>query len=826
MQYLASKVLLCLLMLWTMDVAAQTNVGVVHGSIKDPSGAILPGATVTLTNPITKYSQTKTTDASGNYQLVDVPFSKYTLVIERAGFEPQQTEITINSNLSQEIDLQLGVGVVNQVIEVLPNEGLLDTQKTGPSVVIDRNQILSFATAQPSRSTEEIIATAPGWTLDANGRLHARGIEYQVQYSIDGIPVTDTIASAFASAPDPRNFRSVEISTANISAEYGNKVAGVIAVTSRSGLEIPTSGSITLSGGSFSSFETAFDVGGHTNKFGFFASGAGNTTDRFLSPPAEQNFHNKGESVSSFFKIDYSATPKDLIRASFAFNGARFDVPNLPDQETEGQNQRRRLNDNMESISWQHIFSPKAVGYLAAFHRYNFAKLRSNENTGPVYSLQSRHYTTYGAVGSLTYNFKRNTIKTGFEFERFPVTESFTFAITDLAELLEMQPDLPPEVQNFTINSPFFFRDHKSGWEGSAYIQDHINLTKRLTLDVGGRFDSYHFLVDKNFFSPRVGIAYHVSQTKTVLRASYNRFLQTPALENLLLSSSDKARIFSPAGEEDMMMKQAQSRHQKGLKRPSPADSEMTDDMDMAKGAPVRPSRESQVDVGFQQQLSRYLRLDADFYYRRLQNPPEITNFLETGLIFPATLSRSRSKGVETRLDLAPVKGLSGFVSYTNLRISGFAPITGGLFLGEAVDLLSRSGQPIKIEEDQRNTVVFQMRYDKLPGKAWLAFGGRHDSGFSVELEPDASLSEFAKDFSPRILNQVNFDKGFIKPHTVLNLSVGKNLVINEHIALTGQFNIRNLANKFYLITFESVFSGTTIGQPRNYSGSLSINFK
>src|SRR5437763_16628261 len=117
--------------------------------------------------------------------------------------------------------------------------------------------------------------------------------------------------------------------------------------------------------------------------------------------------------------------------------------------------------------------------------------------------------------------------------------------------------------------------------------------------------------------------------------------------------------------------------------------------------------------------------MDLDFYYRRLKNQPEITNFLQTGITFPATLDHSRSKGVETRLDIARVKGFSGFVSYTNLHLYGFAPITGGLFLGEAIDLESRAGQRVHNEEDQRNTAVFQILYDRLPGKFWAAFGGR-----------------------------------------------------------------------------------------------------
>jgi outer membrane receptor protein involved in Fe transport len=788
--------LACLLLL-PPTVAAQSNASIIRGIVTDKNNAVVAGATVQLINAVTRYSQTTTTDSQGAYRLIDVPFNDYLLTVEAKGFETTTREVKVHSNLAQQIDVQLGVAGVRQEVNVTAEPGLIEPEKTAPTTVIDRNLIQRFPTSQPSRSAEEIIATAPGWTEDANGRLHARGIEYQVQYSLDGIPIYDTIADTFASAPDPRNFRSVEISTAYLPAEYGNKLAGIIAVTSRSGLEIPTQGSVTLSGGSFSTFETAFDVGGHSRKFGYFASFAGSTTDRFLDPPAIDNFHNNGQAVKGYFKLDYTPSEHNIFRFSVFANQQRFDVPNLPDQEEEGQNQRRRTHDNMQSFSWEHIFSPHLVSMLAVYQRYNAANLRSNEETGPVFAEQSRHHANYGLLGSLTWHKSRHTIKSGFEFTRFPVTESFTLSFTDLAEVLEKQPDLPEEVQGFVFPNAFFFNDHHTGWEGSAYVQDHINATSHLTFDLGVRFDGYHFLVDKNFVSPRLGMAYYIEKTKTVLRAAYNRFMETPALENLLLSSSEEARIFSPAGEEGG-----------------------------PEGAPVRPSREWQIDVGFQQGLGRYVRLDADFYYRRLKNPPEITNFLETGLIFPATLDHSRSKGIETRLDLARVHGFSGYVSYTNLHIYGFAPITGGLFLGEAVDLSQRPGSRINIEEDQRNTLAFQFMYDRLPGGFWTAFGGRHDSGFSVELEPDANIEEFAMEFPEKVLDRVNFERGFIKPHTVFNWSIGKDIRLNEHLTLSGQFNIQNLVDQFYLITFESVFSGTTIGRPRNYSGRLSLNFK
>jgi hypothetical protein len=775
---------------------AQTNAGFIRGTVIDPKGATIPNAVVRLNNSITNYTQTVETKSDGSYQLVDVPFNRYTLTVTAKGFEASTQEVTVKSDLVERVDVNLGVATVRQVVTVGAGNNLLDVNRTAPATIIDRTRILSFPTSQPSRSTEKIVATAPGWTLDANNRLHARGIEYQVQYSIDGIPITDTIASTFAASPDPRNFRSVEVTTSNIPAEYGNKLAGVIAVTTRSGLETPNSGSLNFTGGSFNTYEGSLDFGGHTKRFGYFMSGAITKSDRFLDPPSLENFHNRGTSNRSLFKFDYAPDQKNFLRFSFAFDNDRFQVPNLPDQQLAGQDQRRRTKDNMESISWQHIFSPRAVSFLAFSQRYNSARLDSNTLATPVFAEQSRHNSTYDLLGSLTYFIKGHTIKAGFDYLHFPVTESFTFAITDLAALLEKEPDLTPEAQAFTLANPFFFRDRHTGNEGSLYVQDHFNATRNLTLDLGARFDSYHFLVKKNFLSPRLGVAYHIEKTGTVLRAAYNRFMETPALENLLLSSSALTRIFSPAAAGEPTF------------------------------APVSPSRESQFDVGFQQQVGRYVRLDSEFYYRTLKNQPEITNFLETGIIFPATLDRNRSKGIENRLDIARIQGFSGFVSYTNFHVYGFAPITGGLFLGEAVDKLSRAGQKIKIEEDQRNTLVFESRYDRLPERLWILLSGRHDSGYTVELDPDVMRADFEGEFPAKILDQVNFERGFVRPHTVLNFSVGKEFNLNERLSLVGQFNVENLADRFYLITFESVFSGTTIGRPRSFSGRLGLSFK
>ena len=204
--------IILILVALTLPGRAQSNAGVIRGTVTDQQGAIVQGATVRLANAITKYAQVGATDGQGRYQLIDVPFNSYLLAVDAPGFERAIRELVVRSNLVLNVDVKLGVKPVTETVNVNSVRGdLLNLDKTAPSVVIDKNRIENFPTSQPSRSTEQLIATAPGWTLDANNRLHARGIEYQVQYSIDGLPVTDTMASTFASAPDPRNFRSVEV---------------------------------------------------------------------------------------------------------------------------------------------------------------------------------------------------------------------------------------------------------------------------------------------------------------------------------------------------------------------------------------------------------------------------------------------------------------------------------------------------------------------------------------------------------------------------------------------------------------------------------------
>src|SRR6185436_9885401 len=145
---------------------AQSNTAIIRGTVTDNTGAVVTGATVRLTNAITAYAQETASDGQGVYRLVDVPLGAYTLTIDTSGFETSTRGVSVRTNLAQQIDVQLGVAPVRQEVDVSAINELLEPDKTAPTTVIDRNRILRLPTSQPSRSAEEIIAMAPGWTAD------------------------------------------------------------------------------------------------------------------------------------------------------------------------------------------------------------------------------------------------------------------------------------------------------------------------------------------------------------------------------------------------------------------------------------------------------------------------------------------------------------------------------------------------------------------------------------------------------------------------------------------------------------------------------------
>ncbi|HEX8129114.1 MAG TPA: carboxypeptidase regulatory-like domain-containing protein, partial [Pyrinomonadaceae bacterium] len=284
---------------------AQTHIGTVQGTVRDPSGALVPGASVRIADPTSGYQQTAQTNDQGEYKFLNIPFHIYTVRVEAAGFQTVEKSIDVETAIPTSVDFTLSVAAASETVTVTENASLIEADKTSSDTNISQTLLERPLGAVPSRGIEAIVASAPGFAPDDNGRLHPRGSESQVQYVVDGIPITDNLSAIFATSLDARTLRTVEVLTGGISAEFGDKLGGVINVNTRSGRETPTQGSVSLSGGSFSTGEVGVNFSTRTDKLGLLTNLSATTSQRFLDPPTVENFHNFGRTGKGFLRLDY-----------------------------------------------------------------------------------------------------------------------------------------------------------------------------------------------------------------------------------------------------------------------------------------------------------------------------------------------------------------------------------------------------------------------------------------------------------------------------------------------------------------------------------------
>lgn len=783
-------------------VFAQSRIGAVQGTVKDPSGALVRAAKVTVSQPLTGYNQTVDTDAQGSFKLVNVPFNTYKVTADAPGFQTTEQSIDIESTIPVSLDLSLSLsGATAAVTVTTDNSAVLEQDRTSSDTDLNQAILERPMGAAPSRAIESMVASAPGFVTDDNGRMHPRGSESQVQYVIDGVPVTDNMSAIFSTSLDARTLRTVEVLTGGIPAEFGDKLAGVINVNTRSGLEGPTQGGLSLSGGSFSTGEIAADFATHTKRFGFLTNLSATTSQRYLDPPTIDNFHNFGRTGKGFFRLDYQFDQNNTMRGVFTFGGSNFQVPNRVPQELAHQDIRERLRDSSQSLNFQHIFSPNAVAQVALFNRFSRSILTSNPTSTPVVASQNRTLQNYGGIGSLSLTRGSHNIKFGGQATITPLNESFSFYPTvSFPNLVDENGNVfPNPVNNFNATRPFAFSGKKTGRTLSAYVQDRFPLFKNFTLDAGIRYDNYKLLISEQALSPRVGVAYYIPRTKTTLHASYNRLFQPPPAENLLLASSAQAAAISP--------------------------------ISVLQGVttlrPILVDKENSFEAGAQQLLSNYLRVSLTVYQKRIQNFSDKDQFFETGVIFPIAISSGRVTGEELRIESTDIRGFHGSFSLANARAFGVTPINGGLFLGEDTTSLEVAGLVFPNDHDQRNEAQLQLSYNHKPSGIYASFGGRYDSGVPTDVQPGTTLAQFvAEGFDPRLYNEIDFQRGRVRPRTILDFSVGADLRRSERVSMNVQFDVQNLTNSLFLYNFESVFSGTHVGNPRLFSGRLALRFK
>lgn len=779
-----------LLIAFGKAATAQIQIGTIRGAVVDPDGAAIRGANVRVTNAVSGFESATATNENGEFVFNNLPLANYTVLVTANGFAAENLSAAVRSNISLSVKINLRVQAANASVEVAADGEIVDKFSTSTETRIDESRIERTANTLRGNGLQRLVASVAGAATQNNGLIHIRGVDNGLLYVVDGVPTADRVDQVSASSFDTDDIRSFNAITGNFPAEFGGRNGTIVQIQPKSGIGEKTFGSFSTNYGNFRTNDAAGGFGtSFKNKFGVYASGAWSRSSRFLDPVDELNFNNRGRRLNFNLRADWQPDEKDIFIFNFGANGANFQVPNDFIQQQNGQDERQRLRDNNQSISWERIWSGDVVTNLAVFRRSYFSELVPSEFDTPISARQNRRHSRTGIIGSITQIFKNHTFKYGFEADRLTPREFFSFFVTD-DELAE-ERSVTEEVQAFTPDAPFVFSDRRTGTYAAAYIQDNFSLFRNLSFNLGLRFDYSSLPESSNQFSPRLAATYYIEKTKTAVRASFNRLYQPPQIENLLLGNSAQARSLSPFV------------------------------LETGGGVSIKPEKVSAFEIGFTQNLFDRVRFDVAYWRRTFRNFGDPNTFFNTTVIFPNSVERGFANGLDVRLDVPEVRGFSGFLSYTNSRVIQFGPINGGLFLTDEFIEIG-DGTRFIPDHDQRNTGAFGVIYNHKRSGMWASIGGRHESGVPLEVDDD----RFEELQSAPGADLVNFERRRIKPWTIFDFAVGADLLRKERISLKLRFEMQNFTNQRFAYNFGSPFEGTHFGQPRLLSGGLKIEFR
>ena len=758
-----------------LNVYGQHARGELRVEVHDPQGAALI-STVELVSDGNQFRRDFQVARDGRFVAQDLPFGVYRLTVNSEGFAPWVGVTEVRSEVPIHMVVKLGVAPLTTKVEVTDSMTLVDFNRTGTEYAIGRQALTENIAAQAGRGVSDSVNDLPGWLYEANGVLHPRGSEYDVQYVVNGIPVTENRSPAFAPPLDADDVESMRVLTANYPAEYGRKLGGIVEVATEKDVPSGLHGRIDAGGGSFStgSGSGALSYTQEKNRFGLSADGF--HTDRYLDPPVLENFTNAGNGGGLSGSFERELSDRDRVRVTITHNRARFQVPNYLVQEMAGQRQNIANTETSGQISFQHLVSPDLLLSVTGSVRDATADLFSNFLATPVIVAQDRGYREGYVRGDLAGHHGRQDWKVGLDGIFNPVHEGLQYRITDPTQFD------PATQQQFQFSG--------SHWdvEPSAYGQDQIHVNN-WNLSAGLRFDHYGFVVHESAWSPRIGVSRYIHALSLLIHASYDRTFQTPALENLLLASSPQLDSLNP----------------------------------IVVRLPVRPGRANFYEVGFTKAVVGKLRVDANVFRRDFRNYSDDDVLLDTGVSFPIALASARIVGEELRLEIPHWGRFSGYLSYANQSGIGQGPITGGLFLGSEETNRLTDTSKFAVSQDQRNTARVRVRF-QAPRQVWFAAGGEYGSGLPADTggtDPGVLLAQYGT----AILDRVNLERGRVRPNSSLDAAAGAELYRKEKRSATFQVQATNLTNRVNVINFASLFSGTAVAPSRSVSARLQLTF-
>ncbi len=900
----------------TAGAQSVGNSGSINGTVLDPTGAAVAGATVEIRNPVSGYDRSTITDNAGKFEFTNIPFNPYHLTASAQGFASYVQDVEPRSSVPVSVPIKLRVAGSTTAVTVEAEGGDLIENDPTFHTDVDKSLIEKMPIESQSSSVSSLVTlSTPGISADSNGLFHGLGDHAENSFSVDNQPITDQQSKVFSNQIPLDAIQSMEVISGAPPAEYGDKTSIVINVTTQSGQGVTTPhGSLTTSYGSFGTSNVDFNLGYGGKNWGNFISANGLNSGRFLDPPEFTVLHDKGNEENLFDRVDYQLSTADSIHLNLQYTRSWFQTPNTFDSQDATPwngvvvnnhgldprgdvvgptDQRSQIQTFNIAPSWTRLIGPTMVFTLGAFVRrdaYNYYPSGNPfADLGPINLQretvsQNRTLLNTGVRPDLSYVKGIHNLKVGAVYQQTFLDENDKLGIVDptlLPSLTDANGNpcynpvthtasaspcsdlLPYDLTQPGGGSLYPFIRHTDVKELALYIRD--NITKGpWSLNLGLRGDFYNGLTTHKEAEPRLGVAYNIKRTNTVLRVSYARVLETPFNENLILASVGcNNAVLNP----------------------------LLGCFEAGQPTPLSPGWRNEFHAGIEQAFGRYLVFSGEYIWKYTHNGYDFSILGNTPITFPVEWERSKIPGYAGRVSVPNYHGFSALMVFSSVAARFFTPQIGGAGAVPST-VLAAGSTPFRIDHDEKFNMTAHFQYQPWKRGPWLGFNWRYDSGlvagqtpcyggncaqtsvdasgapaialtdsFGVPLTADQEFESGlfcgaqraapttpigipgapgstalvcpVSQFGSTLLqvpgpNTENDDKNppRIAGRSLFDVAIGHdNIFHGDKYKVSLQFTAINIANKYALYNFLSTFSGTHYVTPRTLTAQLGFHF-
>lgn len=581
----------------------------------------------------------------------------------------------------------------------------------------------------------DLLYTIPSATQNARRQIHIRQEHANLQFRIDGVPIPDTVTSTFSDVITPRAWERADIILGGLEAQYGNRTAAVIDITSKSGTR-PGFGSVQMFGGSNETINPSFEYGGTIGrKFRYYALNSFTSTNRGIEPPTQGHsvFHDQSNRNQTYLRGDYQYDNRNNFTWLALNSVAKYQVPTAPGLTpnpattpigftpvaSQSVNEFQDENNQYGHMVWRHDVNASQFFSLAGYFRQTRATFKTDPFNKLSYVPEGKEQEPFSATAQdrfaystgvrLDYTIvpsQEHLVKTGFQIDRTQAISKSVAAGYLIDD--DRNPDLAAGV---------VFRSGDSrviGYREEFWVQDQYTPTDQLTFNLGVRYDHIQGFTQEGQVGPRLGVTYKVNDAN-VVHAFYGRLFTPPNLESVAVLQRNV--IGTTAQPENLT------------------------------NNPVKPERSHYAEIGGHHAFGHIATLQVVGYYKINEHMSDAGQFGTTPQLNYFTFRRGWQRGIDTILKVNFSENLTGRANIAWGQSKGYGLESGHFLLEQAeIDAINARGAFTDHMQLVTSSAVLSYKFlerTTMTGQMLYGSGTRRGEGAAVNTQHNPSYTTY-----------------------------------------------------------------------------------